>query len=103
MIVGAGPTSCEYASELHDFITEDLKRIYPDLIEYISITIVEAGDDILGPFDQKLRTYVKKLFKSRNIVVKTSCAVKGVEEFMDPRYQQSTRHGRHNRHTRSVN
>lgn len=31
VVVGGGPTSIEYAAELHDFLTTDVKRWYPDL------------------------------------------------------------------------
>ena len=31
IVVGGGPTSVEYAAELHDFLTNDVKRWYPDL------------------------------------------------------------------------
>lgn len=31
LVVGGGPTSIEYAAELHDFLTTDVKRWYPDL------------------------------------------------------------------------
>lgn len=87
IIVGAGPTSCEYASELHDFVREDLRKFYPNLMQYLKITVVEAGDDILGPFDQSLRDYVKKLFKKRSIDIKTKTAVTSVYSYKIPGYQ----------------
>lgn len=31
VVVGGGPTSIEYAAELHDFLMTDVKRWYPDL------------------------------------------------------------------------
>ena len=31
VIVGGGPTNVEFASELHDFLSKDIKRLYPDL------------------------------------------------------------------------
>ncbi|GMI01190.1 hypothetical protein TrVE_jg7632 [Triparma verrucosa] len=65
IIVGGGPTSCEYASELHDFITRDLATLYPDLLPYVRVTLVEASNHLLGPFESSLRTYVLGLFKSR--------------------------------------
>jgi len=88
VVVGAGPTSCEYASELHDFLKEDMSRLYPDLMRYITITLVEAGDDILTPFDQTLREYIKGLFKSRSIDIKVKTAVQGIYKFDHPRYKQ---------------
>eukprot|EP01134_Creolimax_fragrantissima_P008527 CFRG8527T1 len=79
VIVGGGPTSCEFASELYDFLQEDLRRLYPELMQYVSVTLFEASDALLGPFDHHLRSYVEKLFKKRRIEVRTSVAVTGVE------------------------
>lgn len=31
VVVGGGPTSCEFTSELHDFLYYDMPRLYPDL------------------------------------------------------------------------
>jgi NADH dehydrogenase FAD-containing subunit len=31
IVVGGGPTSCEFAGELHDFMKQDVSRWYPDL------------------------------------------------------------------------
>lgn len=31
VVVGGGPTSIEFAAELHDFLANDVKRWYPDL------------------------------------------------------------------------
>ncbi len=87
VIVGGGPTSCEYAAELHDFVSADLTRLYPDLAGYVSVTLIEAGDEILGPFDSKLRDYVRGIFKGRNIKVLTKTAVTAVETFKTDGYK----------------
>ena len=41
VIVGGGPTGVEVAAELHDMITEDLKKVYPQLMRFVSIKLVE--------------------------------------------------------------
>lgn len=87
IIVGGGPTSCEYAAELHDFLVKDVRKLYPDLIQYVTVHLVEAGPALLGPFDVTLRSYVERLFKTRDINVQTSTAVKGVEVFNSPNYR----------------
>ncbi|KNC77481.1 hypothetical protein SARC_10059, partial [Sphaeroforma arctica JP610] len=79
LIVGGGPTSCEYAAELYDFLSEDMANLYPDLVEHTTLTLVEAADAILGPFDNHLRAYVERLFNKRNIKIRTKTAVTGVE------------------------
>lgn len=48
VVVGGGPTGVEFAAELHDYVHEDLKKLYPDLEKYINITLLEAGDHILS-------------------------------------------------------
>lgn len=54
VVVGGGPTSCEFVAELHDFVAQDIRRWYPDLCDKVKITLVEAGPRILGNFDQSL-------------------------------------------------
>ena len=87
VIVGGGPTSCEYAAELHDFLKNDMSKLYPHTSKYVKISLVEAGDTLLGPFDENLRDYVMKLFSSRNIDVRLNTAVTGVNIFQKDDYQ----------------
>jgi len=35
VVVGGGPVSIEYAAELHDFLANDVKRWYPDLLDKV--------------------------------------------------------------------
>lgn len=48
VVVGGGPTGVEFAAELHDFVTEDLVRLYPKLEDLVKISLIEAGDHILN-------------------------------------------------------
>ena len=48
LVVGGGPTSIEFASELHDFLTVDVSRWYPEHINRTSVIVVEAGKHLLG-------------------------------------------------------
>ena len=61
VVVGGGPTSCEFVAELHDFVAHDVSKWYPDLTA--KITLVEAGPRILGSFDQKLVEYSRTFFQ----------------------------------------
>ena len=36
-----GPTGVEVAAELHDMIQEDLRKIYPDLMQDVTIRLIE--------------------------------------------------------------
>lgn len=48
VVVGGGPTGVEFAAELHDYVTEDLVKLYPKVKEAVKITLVEATDNILN-------------------------------------------------------
>jgi NADH dehydrogenase FAD-containing subunit len=87
VVVGAGPTSCEYASELCDFVHEDIARMYPDLLQFVSIELIEAGAEVLSSFDASLKTYITRLFEERKISVRTATAVKAVEVFTKAAYR----------------
>lgn len=47
-VVGGGPTGVEFAAELHDFVNEDLIKLYPGVKDIVKITLLEAGDHILN-------------------------------------------------------
>lgn len=48
VIVGGGPTGVEFAAELHDFIQEDIVKIYPMVKDLVKITVIQSGDHILN-------------------------------------------------------
>jgi len=54
VVCGGGPTGVEFSAELHDLLTQDVGRLYPELLPDISLTIIE-GRELLGAFDQSLR------------------------------------------------
>ncbi|KAF2197065.1 external NADH-ubiquinone oxidoreductase 2 mitochondrial precursor [Delitschia confertaspora ATCC 74209] len=70
-IVGGGPTGIEFAAELHDIITEDLARLYPELIPFHKITVYDVAPKVLPMFDQKLADYAMQTFKREGIHIKT--------------------------------
>jgi NADH dehydrogenase FAD-containing subunit len=79
-VVGGGPTSVEFAAELFDFISEDVRKWFPESKEFIKITLVEAGPVLLSAFDKTLSDYALKLFTNRSIKVLTGSAVKEVRK-----------------------
>ena len=81
VVVGGGPTSCEFVAELYDFVTNDVTRLYKDLLPHVRVTLVEAGPALLGPFDVSLQNYTRGLFEKRNVDVRVKCAVTGIEDF----------------------
>nr|XP_020175566.2 external alternative NAD(P)H-ubiquinone oxidoreductase B1, mitochondrial [Aegilops tauschii subsp. strangulata] len=44
VIIGGGPTRVEFAVELHDFLVEDLVKLYPAIEEFVKITIMQSGE-----------------------------------------------------------
>ena len=44
VIIGGGPTGVEFAVELHDFLVEDLVKLYPAIEEFVKITIMQSGE-----------------------------------------------------------
>lgn len=47
VVVGGGPTGVEFAAELHDFVSEDLAKLYPTIQDLVKITVIEHGEHIL--------------------------------------------------------
>jgi NADH:ubiquinone reductase (non-electrogenic) len=48
VIIGGGPTGVEFAAELHDFLVEDLVKLYPAVQKFVKITIIQSGEHILN-------------------------------------------------------
>lgn len=80
VVVGGGPTSCEFTTELHDFLKDDVSRRFPDLYPLVRVSLVEAGPTILSSFDKDLVEYYSKNLKTRGIDVLTDTPVTAVEE-----------------------
>ena len=68
VIVGGGPTGVEVAAELHDMISEDLKKVYPKLMKYVSIKLVELQDHVLSTYDRAISAYTKTEFERYFVV-----------------------------------
>jgi NADH:ubiquinone reductase (non-electrogenic) len=79
VVAGGGPTGVEFAAELHDFLTEDLLHSYPSCIPDVTITLLEAANNILTAFDATLADYAMKLFRRQRISVRTHTPVVTVE------------------------
>jgi len=78
VIVGGGPTGIEFAAELHDFL-KDAGRWYPEEIKEVTITVLEAMDEILPSFDQELQDYALRRFHREGITVHTESPAEKVE------------------------
>lgn len=72
VIVGGGPSGVEFAAELHDHVHEDLAKLYPSLKDYVSITILEAGDFILNMYNPILLITYLAIFRAVKWVIQSS-------------------------------
>ncbi|XP_019431453.1 PREDICTED: external alternative NAD(P)H-ubiquinone oxidoreductase B2, mitochondrial-like [Lupinus angustifolius] len=79
-IVGGGPTGVEFAASLHDFVNEDLVKLYPGIKDLVKITLLEAGDHILSMFDKRITAFAEDKFRRDGIDVKTGSMVVKVSE-----------------------
>jgi NADH dehydrogenase FAD-containing subunit len=79
IIVGGGPTGSELAAELHDMVTKDLKRLFPDIAHLSKVRIIDASGGILNNFDDSLAKYAREKFARDGIEVLLNRSVKEVQ------------------------
>lgn len=80
VVVGGGPTGIEFAGELSDLMQREIRQAAPELVDDVSITVVEASSDILSVFSETLRRYTMRMLGKQKIVVRTGALVKEVRE-----------------------
>jgi NADH:ubiquinone reductase (non-electrogenic) len=80
VVCGGGPTGVEFAAELHDLFEEDIKKKYPDLLQYAEIILVDAAEKLLGNFSKKLSEYAMKTFNLSGIKMKMNSLVTNVQK-----------------------
>jgi NADH dehydrogenase FAD-containing subunit len=77
-IVGGGPTGIEFSAELNDLIAQDMSKIYPELIEFVNITVYDVAPKVLSMFDAKLSEYAAETLARDNVKILTSHHVERV-------------------------
>ncbi|KAF5728638.1 hypothetical protein HS088_TW21G00787 [Tripterygium wilfordii] len=80
VVVGGGPTGVEFAAELHDFVNEDLVKLYPLVKDVVKITLLEAAGHILNMFDKRITDFAEEKFKRDGIDVKLGAMVVKVSD-----------------------
>ncbi|KAF9923905.1 hypothetical protein FBU30_006066 [Linnemannia zychae] len=81
-VVGGGPTGVEFSSELHDFIREDCSRLFPQLMNHVTLAVYDVAPTILANFDKSLSEYCMAKFKRSGIEVRTGAVVEQVKDGM---------------------
>lgn len=85
VIVGGGPTGVEFAAELYDWVSEDLKRwVNSPEMERLKITLVEALPSVLPMFSKQLIDYTNKEFQEDKIEVRTRVSRSSAPSFSSP-------------------
>ncbi|MBI5139676.1 NAD(P)/FAD-dependent oxidoreductase [Candidatus Nomurabacteria bacterium] len=81
VVVGGGATGVEFATELEEFIKETFVHYYPrEVIEDVSITLVQKNKDLLPQFDPKLRQKSLEVIKKKGVSVLLDTKVEEVKE-----------------------
>ncbi|PUZ59420.1 hypothetical protein GQ55_4G039700 [Panicum hallii var. hallii] len=80
VVIGGGPTGVEFAAELHDFLVEDLVKLYPAIQELVKITIIQSGEHILNMFDERIAAFAEEKFQRDGIEVATGFRVVRVSD-----------------------
>lgn len=75
VVVGGGPTGVEFAGTLSDFVREDLKRKYPELMQYVRVSLLQSAQTILMQFDAALAARATANFKNIGVDVRTGVRV----------------------------
>ncbi len=79
VVIGAGLVGVELVGELTEFLptlARSYKRVDP---KQIRLELIEASDKILPEMEPKLRAYADRLFRERDVVIRTSTKVKAIE------------------------
>jgi NADH dehydrogenase len=77
-VVGGGPTGVEFAAELHDFVVQDVYRLYPHLKDKVTISLYDTSPGILGGFDASLRGYAERKFARDGVTVNGNSKITAV-------------------------
>lgn len=67
-IVGGGPAGVGLASELADFVEQDVKKHFPHVKAHV--TIIDALDHLLNTYSSEISKYTHKKFEQRGDIMK---------------------------------
>lgn len=80
-IVGAGPTGVEYAGSLAELIQSPLTKDFPELANFTkSVSLLDAQDNVLSGFPEKLQNYTQNKLEKMGVKVLTGVKVAEVDE-----------------------
>ena len=68
-IVGGGPTGIELTAELDDLCRHELRDLYPDIVDHLTISIYDVAPHILAAYEKSLHHYATNQLLKRKIDV----------------------------------
>ena len=89
-VVGGGPTGMEFSAELRDLVYQDMIRLYPDVKEFVKVTVYDVADKVLSMFDRSLSEYAADVFRRQNIDIRTGHHVEELRLGLPSREDGST-------------
>jgi NADH dehydrogenase len=79
VVVGGGATGVEMAGQLAELKQKAIPAAYPELNPaLINVVVVEMGEHLLAPFDDKLRKYALRELVKRGVDVRLKTAISEV-------------------------
>ncbi len=79
-IVGGGPTGIELTAELDDLCQDELRFTYPQVAQYVTISIYDVAPHILSAYDNKLHEYATSQLEKRHIDVAPNTRIEKVDK-----------------------
>lgn len=79
-IVGGGPTGIELTAELDDLCQDELRFLYPEVAQYVTISIYDVAPIILSAYDNKLHEYATAQLEKRHINVAPNTRIEKVDK-----------------------
>lgn len=69
VVIGGGPTGVEVAADLADFLSGDAKELYPKLMKYVNVKLINTGDYLLSTYDRGISEKCIEVFADKGVEV----------------------------------
>jgi NADH:ubiquinone reductase (non-electrogenic) len=80
VIIGAGPTGVELAAEIDELVEQHLGHAYKDVMGYVTVSVYDVADKMLGMFGDKLGEYAMEKFRRRDVKMCMGRHIEGFEK-----------------------
>lgn len=81
VVVGGGPTGVEMAGTLAEMAHLAIPYAYPEVDpKRMHVILIEMGDEVLGPFNQRLKDYARKTLERKGVELRLGTAVTKITE-----------------------